>query len=73
MCRNVFCLQQCLTNITLSRESTLDNAKQYYELVYFSPDDMQPHVIEHGVKFSEENYVEALRLIHRLLKLFICF
>ena len=37
-CRNIFSIQQCLTNITSNRESDLDHARQYYELLYLSPD-----------------------------------
>jgi len=65
MCRNVFSLQQCLTNITLSREAPLDMSRQYYELMYLASEDIQPHILEHGIKFSESAYVEALNLIHR--------
>ena len=37
-CRNIFSIQQCLTNITSNRESDLDHARQYYELLYLPPD-----------------------------------
>ena len=37
-CRNIFAVQQCLTNITRSRESDLDAARQYYELLYLPAD-----------------------------------
>lgn len=37
-CRNIFAVQQCLTNITTNRESDLDHARQYYELLYHSTD-----------------------------------
>lgn len=38
MCRNLFAIQQNLTNITMSREPDLDHARQYYELLYLNPD-----------------------------------
>ena len=38
MCRNVFSVQQQLTNITMTRELALDQARQYYELLYLSPE-----------------------------------
>ena len=41
-CRNIFSVQQSLTNITLSREADLDHAKQFYELLYLSPDVSAP-------------------------------
>ena len=65
MCRNVFTLQQSLTNITSSRESHLDEARQYYEMMYLMPDDLQAQVVEQGVRYQTENYVEALNLLHR--------
>lgn len=37
-CRNIFAIQQNLTNITMSREADLDRARQYYELLYSNPD-----------------------------------
>ena len=65
MCRNVFTIQQLLTNVTSSRESNLDTARQFYEMLYMMPDDLQAQVVEQGVRYSEEDYVEALNLIHR--------
>lgn len=37
-CRNIFAIQQNLTNITMTREGDLDRARQYYELLYSNPD-----------------------------------
>ena len=37
-CRNIFALQQNLTNITMSREGDLDHARTYYELLYNNPE-----------------------------------
>ena len=37
-CRNILAIQQNLTNITLTRETDLDRARQFYELLYLSPD-----------------------------------
>nr|CAB3243990.1 exocyst complex component 4-like [Phallusia mammillata] len=65
MCRNIFTLQQCLTNFTLSRESHLDMARQFYEMLYLMPDDLQVQVVEQGVRYCEEDYMEALNLLHR--------
>ena len=65
MCRNIFNLQQCLTNFTSSRESHLDIARQFYEMLYLMPDDLQTQVVEQGVRYKEEDYVSALNLIHR--------
>lgn len=38
MCRNIFALQQTLTNITMAREVALDHARHYFELFYLSPE-----------------------------------
>ena len=38
ICRNVFSLQQTLTNITLAREPALDHARQYFELLCLTPE-----------------------------------
>ena len=65
MCRNVFTLQQLMTNVTSSREANLDVARQYYEMLYLLPDDLQAQVVEQGVRYNEEDYVEALNLLHR--------
>jgi len=65
MCRNIFNLQQCLTNFTSSRESHLDIARQFYEMMYLMPDDLQTQVVEQGVRYKEEDYISALNLIHR--------
>jgi exocyst complex component 4 len=38
MCRNIFALQQTLTNITMAREIALDHARHYFELFYLPPE-----------------------------------
>lgn len=38
MCRNIFALQQTLTNITMSREVALDHARHYFELFFLTPE-----------------------------------
>lgn len=38
MSRNVFALQQTLTNITMTREVALDHARHYFELFFLSPE-----------------------------------
>ncbi|KAK2144045.1 hypothetical protein LSH36_791g00032 [Paralvinella palmiformis] len=44
-CRNIFALQQCLTGITMSRETDLDRTRQYYELLYLTPEDFDGYRI----------------------------
>lgn len=65
MCRNIFAIQQNLTNITLSREVALDHARHYFELLYHSPEDILNQIVEHGPKFTELEYRNALQLLHR--------
>ncbi|KAM9311350.1 LOW QUALITY PROTEIN: exocyst complex component 4 [Gastrophryne carolinensis] len=65
MCRNIFVLQQNLTNITMSREADLDIARQYYEMMYNTADELLNLVVDQGVKYSELEYINALSLLHR--------
>ncbi|XP_038667740.1 exocyst complex component 4 isoform X2 [Scyliorhinus canicula] len=65
MCRNIFVLQQNLTNITMSREADLDFARQYYETLYNNPDELLNLVVDQGVKYTELEYINALSLLHR--------
>uniref|UniRef100_A0AAQ5YPG8 Exocyst complex component Sec8 n=1 Tax=Amphiprion ocellaris TaxID=80972 RepID=A0AAQ5YPG8_AMPOC len=65
MCRNIFVLQQNLTNITMSRESDLDFARQYYEMLYNTADELLNLVVDQGVRYTELEYINALSLLHR--------
>ncbi|XP_039617296.1 exocyst complex component 4 isoform X2 [Polypterus senegalus] len=65
MCRNIFVLQQNLTNITMSREADLDFARQYYEMLYNTADELLHLVVDQGVKYTELEYINALSLLHR--------
>ncbi|XP_060101994.1 exocyst complex component 4 [Heteronotia binoei] len=65
MCRNIFILQQNLTNITMSREADLDFARQYYEMLYNTVDELLNLVVDQGVKYTELEYIYALSLLHR--------
>ncbi|CAL1542035.1 unnamed protein product [Lymnaea stagnalis] len=65
MCRNILAIQQNLTNITLTRESDLDRAKQFYELLYLSPDEMLNSIAEKGPQFTMNDYKELMQLYHR--------
>lgn len=38
MCRNAVALQQTLSSITATREVALDNAKNFYEMLYMEPE-----------------------------------
>lgn len=65
MCRNIFALQQTLTNITSSREVALDHAKQYFELFYRTPDEILSTVLDKGPQFTDMEYMNALQLLNR--------
>ncbi|CAH3034604.1 unnamed protein product [Porites lobata] len=62
MCRNIFAIQQNLTNITMSREADLDRARQYYELLYSNPDETLTSIDEQGAKFTQKEYADLLSL-----------
>ncbi|XP_069698515.1 exocyst complex component 4 isoform X1 [Periplaneta americana] len=65
MCRNIFALQQTLTNITMAREIALDHARHYFELFYLAPEEILSGVMEKGPRFSELEYMNAFQLVHR--------
>ncbi|KAG1676105.1 Exocyst complex component 4 [Nymphon striatum] len=65
MCRNVFAIQQNLTNITTSREIGLDRARQYFELMYSPLEEIIDSIVEQGPQFSQLEYSNVLSLLHR--------
>lgn len=67
VCRNIFAMQQNLTSITMNREVALDYARQYFELLYHSPEDILNLIVEHGCQFQEAEYRNVLVLLHRSL------
>lgn len=65
MCRNLFAIQQNLTNITMARETDLDHARQYYELLYMSPDDVLSLIVEKGPDYSYTEYLSLFQLYQK--------
>jgi exocyst complex component 4 len=65
MCRNIFSIQQSLTNITTNRESDLDHARQYYELLYLPTDEILKAIVDRGRQFTEQQYIILISLSHR--------
>ena len=66
MCRNIFAVQHTLTsNITGSRETSLDHAKQYYEMFNQRQQEVLNSIVEKGPTFSAEEYSAAIQLLHR--------
>lgn len=65
MCQNIFTIQQELANITTRRELNLDIARQYFELLYLSPDEILNLIHEQGSYFKEQDYANALELLSK--------
>ncbi|XP_023930065.1 exocyst complex component 4 [Lingula anatina] len=65
MCRNIFAMQQNLSNITSSREVDLDRARQYYELLHLSLEEILTSIVEQGPQFSELEYTHIFSLRQR--------
>jgi len=65
MCQNIFTIQQELAMITMKRESNLDVARQYFELLYSTPDEILNMIHEQGSRFKEQDYSNALELLSR--------
>lgn len=65
MCRNIFAIQQNLSNITSSRETDLDHARDYYELLHLSLGEIITSVMEQGPQFTELEYTHIFTLRQR--------
>uniref|UniRef100_A0A183IJL5 Exocyst complex component Sec8 n=1 Tax=Soboliphyme baturini TaxID=241478 RepID=A0A183IJL5_9BILA len=65
ICRDVFSVNQCLSNLTGTREADLDMAGKYFELLYKSPDDILNYIVENGADFDEVEYTNLLALAVR--------
>ncbi|CAF2515124.1 unnamed protein product [Rotaria sp. Silwood2] len=68
MCRNIFAIEQTLTQIRTVGDAELMRAHQYYELLYaIKPEDILNVIEEHGQEFSEQDYLHLLQLQYRSL------
>ena len=67
MCRNIFSINNALSaNVTGGgRETSLDQAKQYYEMMNQRAQDVLNDIVERGPVFSLERYERILELLHR--------
>lgn len=65
MCQNIFTIQQELANIMARREINLDLARQYFELLFLTPDEILNMIHEQGSRFKEQDYSNALELLSR--------
>ncbi|CAF1246513.1 unnamed protein product [Rotaria sp. Silwood1] len=68
MCRNIFAIEQTLTQIRTAGDAELMRAHQYYELLYsIKPEDILNIIEEHGQEYSEQDYLHLLQLQYRSL------
>jgi exocyst complex component 4 len=66
MCRNIFAIEQTLTQIRTVGDAELMRAHQYYELLYTTkPEEILDIIEEHGVEYGEQDYLHLLQLQHR--------
>eukprot|EP00794_Sanderia_malayensis_P005498 gene5499-6183_t len=67
MTQNIFTLQQELLDISRPREPDLENAKQYFELLFSTPDGLLNSLIEQGPveALKMQDYFNAIELLCR--------
>lgn len=64
-CRAIYDIQRRLSIITKSRELALDYARQYFEMLLLTPDEILFGIIERGKQFKPQEYVAAITLLHQ--------
>lgn len=65
VCRAIYDIQRRLTSITKSRELTLDYARQYFELLLLTPEEILASIIERGQQFQQSEYATVISLLHQ--------
>jgi exocyst complex component 4 len=66
MCRNIFTIEQTLSQIRTVGDAELMRAHQYYELLYATkPEEIIDVIEEHGPEYAEQDYLNLLQLQHR--------
>eukprot|EP00795_Rhopilema_esculentum_P012007 gene12007-2591_t len=65
MSQNIFTLQQELVDFMKPREPDLENAKQYIELLFLTPDGLLNSLVEQGPVLQVEDYMNAIELLCR--------
>uniref|UniRef100_A0A0A9WJT2 Exocyst complex component Sec8 n=2 Tax=Lygus hesperus TaxID=30085 RepID=A0A0A9WJT2_LYGHE len=63
MCRNIFTLQQTLTNITMARDLSLDHARNYFQLFFLSPEEIINEMFEKRPDYSKVEITAVFKLI----------
>ncbi|GFY40104.1 exocyst complex component 4 [Trichonephila inaurata madagascariensis] len=64
MGRNIFAIQQNLAGITMTREVALDRARQYFELLNHTYEEILNQIVEEGPQFQEHEYSALILLLH---------
>uniref|UniRef100_A0A0K0F679 Exocyst complex component Sec8 n=1 Tax=Strongyloides venezuelensis TaxID=75913 RepID=A0A0K0F679_STRVS len=65
LCRNIFAVQQLMSQITGRREMDLDRARSFYELLDHEPDRLLAMIVDKGTTFSNTEYSYLLSLAVR--------
>ncbi|CAG9539194.1 unnamed protein product [Cercopithifilaria johnstoni] len=65
VCRNIFAVQQRLSQLTGHRESELERARIFFELLNHDPDQLLALILERGAIFSHLEYTYLLALAVR--------
>uniref|UniRef100_A0A915Q215 Exocyst complex component Sec8 n=1 Tax=Setaria digitata TaxID=48799 RepID=A0A915Q215_9BILA len=65
VCRNIFAVQQRLSQLTGHRESELERARVFFELLNHDPDQLLALIVERGAIFSHLEYTYLLALALR--------
>uniref|UniRef100_A0A0N4ZN62 Exocyst complex component Sec8 n=1 Tax=Parastrongyloides trichosuri TaxID=131310 RepID=A0A0N4ZN62_PARTI len=65
LCRNIFAVQQLMSQITGRREMDLDRARSFYELLTHEPDRLLALIVDKGNIFSNNEYSYLLSLAVR--------
>uniref|UniRef100_A0A0K0E304 Exocyst complex component Sec8 n=1 Tax=Strongyloides stercoralis TaxID=6248 RepID=A0A0K0E304_STRER len=65
ICRNIFAVQQLMSQITGRREMDLDRARSFYELLDHEPDRLLAMIVDKGTTFSNTEYSYLLSLAVR--------
>ncbi|GFX06879.1 exocyst complex component 4 [Trichonephila clavipes] len=62
MHRGIFIVQCCLSNITMTREVSLERARQYIQLLNSTCEEILNEILEEGPLFKEHEYASIFRL-----------
>ena len=49
----------------MTRDLALSRARQYYELLYNSPEELLNNIVNRGKQFTELEYINILQLLNR--------